>query len=349
MEKIVISSREVAETATPAEQPTCPEPKLAPPISLWARVALSPLVLVLPALCLVAIVIRVAMRNLPPRNRYAWLGFLQSLLIVSGFLTSVAFVLAMSFAPLPSIVAEGLGDFDESTQFAALPSASTMTAKEVSEKLKPLVTVIAPAWRTWFTHREIPSASFGAGVLLQAGSEGYLIATARHVVEESLSGESEGRALVATSSGIWAGAEVVGRHKTLDLALLWVKRREGSGSFVLPVASVPEVSQGENIFIIGHPQGLRFTLSTGIVSRIEKDTIQITAPVSPGNSGGPVFDDRGHLAGIVTSMIDKGSNPNAENLNFAVRADALLDGSEWLFSETGRTRFDAFANAQKHP
>ena len=61
--------------------------------------------------------------------------------------------------------------------------------------------------------------------------------------------------------------------------------------------------------------------------------IQMSAPVSPGNSGGPVFDDRGDLMGVVTSMVDKHGDPNAENLNFAVRADALLDDSNWGFEK----------------
>ena len=60
-----------------------------------------------------------------------------------------------------------------------------------------------------------------------------------------------------------------------------------------------------------------------------------------------MFDDRGHLAGIVTSMIDKSSNPNAENLNFAVRADALLERSDWVFLNSGREQLDAFVNSQK--
>jgi S1-C subfamily serine protease len=287
------------------------------------------------------------MRGLPPRTRYAWLAFLSSLLIVSGIVTSTAAVLVISLAPLPSAVSEGLSDFDETTHFAALPTASPMSAKDVSEQLKPLVTVISPAWRTWFTHREAPSASFGAGILLQAGPAGYLIATARHVIDGSPSSNSRTRALVAAGSGTWAGADVIARHKTLDVALLWVKREQGAGSFVLPIATASEVEQGENIFIIGHPQGLRFTLSTGIVSRIDKDVIQISAPVSPGDSGGPMFDERGHLAGIVTSMIDKSSNPNAENLNFAVRADALLERSDWVFLNSGREQLDAFVNSQK--
>jgi hypothetical protein len=51
-----------------------------------------------------------------------------------------------------------------------------------------------------------------------------------------------------------------------------------------------------------------------------------------------VFDDRGNLLAIVTSMVDKHGDPNAENLNFAVRADALLEGSDWEFESLGRRR-----------
>jgi S1-C subfamily serine protease len=86
---------------------------------------------------------------------------------------------------------------------------------------------------------------------------------------------------------------------------------------------------GATVFVIGHPEGLRFTLSTGIISRIDGDILQMSAPVSPGNSGGPVFDDKGELVGVVTSMVDRHMDPNAENLNFGVRASALLEQSSW--------------------
>jgi S1-C subfamily serine protease len=347
MEKIVISTAEIAETASPAEQPARLEPKLPPPVPWWARVSMSPLVLVLPVLCLVTLVLRLAMRGLPPRTRYAWLAFLSSLLMVSGILTSAATVVAVSLAPLPSIVGEGLSEFDERTQFPALPASSVMSAREVSEQLKPLVVVISPAARSWFSRREAPSASFGAGVLLHAGTDGYLIATARHVIDGSLNSIGPNRALVASSSGTWSGADVIARHNKLDLLLLWVRRQDGTANFELPIAPATDVEQGQNIYVIGHPQGLRFTLSTGIVSRTDKDVFQISAPVSPGNSGGPMFDDRGHLAGIVTSMVDKSSNPNAENLNFAVRADAMLNPSGWNFLGDGRKRLDDVLNAQK--
>jgi S1-C subfamily serine protease len=124
--------------------------------------------------------------------------------------------------------------------------------------------------------------------------------------------------------------------------LLWVPREKGSASFVQPVTKATSPSEGENVFVIGHPEGLRFTLSTGIVSRLNGSIIQMSAPVSPGNSGGPVFDDRGNLVGIVTSMIDKHGDPNAENLNFAVRADALLEDSGWEFMSFGHKRLSDY-------
>jgi len=340
MDKIVISSAEVAQTQPSPDVPRQLEPKLAPVVPTWAKWALSPLVLILPLLCLVAIVLRVAMRNLPPRTRYAWTSLLATLLIVSGIFTSVAGVLVFSFAPLPSMVGAGLSELDEQTDFPNLPAAGPMSAKDISEKLKPLVAVITPARRSWLTNQEMPTASFGAGTLLQANADGYLFVTARHVLDGSAFNVAKAgsEALIAMASGAWASADVVARHKSLDLLLLWVPRDSGSGKFVQPVAKATPPAEGENVFVIGHPEGLRFTLSTGIISRMRGATIQISAPVSPGNSGGPVFDDRGNLVGIVTSMVDKHGDPNAENLNFAVRADALLEDSEWDFAKFGRKR-----------
>ena len=92
MDKIVISSAEVEQTEVANEAPARVESKLPPAIPVWAKWALSPLVLVLPLLCLVAIVLRSAMRTLPPRNRHAWTAFLATLMIVSGLLTSAATV-----------------------------------------------------------------------------------------------------------------------------------------------------------------------------------------------------------------------------------------------------------------
>jgi S1-C subfamily serine protease len=304
MDKIVISSAEVEQTEVANEAPARVESKLPPAIPVWAKWALSPLVLVLPLLCLVAIVLRSAMRTLPPRNRHAWTAFLATLMIVSGLLTSAATVVFYSIAPLPPLTETGLSVLDEKNEFPSLPTAGAMSARDVSEKLKPLAAVISPAQRSWLTHQLMPSAGFGAGTLLQANAEGYLFVTARHVIDGPAWHVARGsRAFIAMPSGTWGTADVIARHGSLDLLLLWVPRESGSGKFVQPVAKSGPGIEGENVFVIGHPEGLRFTLSTGIVSRLQGSVVQISAPVSPGNSGGPVFDDHGALVGGDTVQV----------------------------------------------
>ncbi len=347
MEKIVISPDEIAHTRDSADEPRGVTAKLDSPIAWWARLCLSPLVLVLPVLCVITLVLRAAMRGMPPRTRYAWISFFSTLLAISGILTTIGGVVAFTAAPTPSVVSSGLSELDGRTNFPSLPATQDLTAEQVSDELKPLVTVITPTQRNWFSKVEGPSAVLGAGVLLEATHQGYLIATALHVVNGGVGRTGGPHALVASESGTWAEAEVVARHRSLDLALLWLPREEGEGSFTMPVAADQQVKDGESIYVIGHPQGLRFTLSAGIVSRKDGDALQITAPVSPGNSGGPLFDARGELAGIVTSMVDRSSSPNAENLNFAVRADALLDASGWNFYGRGRDYLMQFEQAEK--
>ena len=347
MERIVVSQDEIAQTTRLSDEPRGLAAKLPAPIPFWARLSLSPLVLVLPVLCLVTILMRVATRGLPPRSRFAWVAYLSTLLIISGILTSIGAVVAFTFAPpTASVASDGLSELDSRTQFPTLPSPSELNAESVSAQLKPLVTVITPVQKSRFSRFEGPSDMLGAGILLQANNDGYLIATARHVVDGEPPTAKNQRVLVASTTGTWAGADVVARHDTLDLALLWLKRRQGKASFTLPVARVSQLKGGESIFVIGHPQGLRFTLSTGIISRLDQDTIQVSAPISPGNSGGPLFDANGKLIGIVIAMVDKNNSPNAENLNFAVRADALLDLSGWSFQGNGRQRLVSFQKSQ---
>jgi len=336
MDKIVISPNEITEIKETPEQLARVEPKLPTAIPWWARISVGVLVLCLPLLCLITIILRVAFRGQTPRIRYAWTGFLSTLLIISGFLTSAMAVVALSLGPLPSIagMATGLAELDERTDFPTLPAAKDLSGADASSDLKPLVAVISPTAQTFFGKREVLSNSFGAGMLLEASDQGYLFATARHVIGIGAWGlKDKHRALVSLRSGIWAGAEVIARHTNLDLVLVWIPRHSGHADFVQPIARPKE---GETIFVIGHPEGLKYTLSTGIVSRIENSTLQISAPVSPGNSGGPVYDQQGNLLGVVSSTLDKSYQPNAENLNFAVSAQALLKENDWEFSKNGK-------------
>ena len=79
---------------------------------------------------------------------------------------------------------------------------------------------------------------------------------------------------------------------------------------------------GERVIAIGSPQGLENTVSDGILSAVREVDgtrfLQITAPVSPGSSGGPVMNSTGQMIGVATFQFNKG-----QNLNFAVAADHL--------------------------
>jgi len=91
------------------------------------------------------------------------------------------------------------------------------------------------------------------------------------------------------------------------------------GRLVLPLkASKSTVSAGDKIIVIGSPLGLDQTVSDGIVSALRNiphfgDTIQLTAPISPGSSGSPVINEVGDVIGVATFQLIKG-----QNLNFAI-------------------------------
>jgi S1-C subfamily serine protease len=343
-DRVVVSSEEIEQIKPAPHAPPSSFDPLPSPVPWWARLSLSPLVLVLPVLCVVSVILRVAFRSQPPRVKYAWVSFLSTLLVVSGILTTVGTVLVASFAPIPALVNTGLPELDERSQFPTLPSSTDLSSADVSAQLKPLVIVVSPAVKLW-NRQEVASSSFGAGVLLRADKDGYLFATANHVVESGRgSSDAAGHALVATESGVWAKAEVVGQSPQLDLALLWMTRHSGSADFVQPLSAGRD---GAEIFVIGHPEGLRYTLSTGIISGLRDDEVQISAAVSPGNSGGPVYDHRGNLIGIVSSKFDHNRDANAENLSFAAKADGFQRKSDWSFRGRGQQELDQYLEATK--
>jgi S1-C subfamily serine protease len=340
MDKVLVTQEELGKVTPPPDQPPALSEPLKPEIGWIPRLVMMPLALALPVLGLVTVILRIAFRDKPARTRLAWANLTSSLLIASGLLTSMAAVVVVSTSPVASVyVSQGLVDFDERTSFPTLPSAAQLTGADVAKTLKPLVVVVSPPAKMWFSRQAEPSSSFGAGELLYANSDGYMFVTARHVVSESSLKGKATKAFVAAETGGWSGAEVMATHKDSDLVLLWIKRQNGHGSFAQPLAAAQD---GRSIFVIGHPQGLRFTMSTGVVSRLRDSIVQITAPISPGDSGGPVYDEFGNLVAIVTSTMDKAANPNAENLNFAVSSQELTKVTSWDFAKDGQPRFEKY-------
>jgi S1-C subfamily serine protease len=123
------------------------------------------------------------------------------------------------------------------------------------------------------------------------------------------------------TDGTRVGAAAVGSDPPNDLAVV---RADGSG---LPYATLGDSSRlkvGQLVIAIGNPLGFQSSVSTGVVSatgramrsldrRLIENVIQHTAPLNPGNSGGPLVDSRGRVVGINTAII-----PAAQGIGFAV-------------------------------
>jgi Trypsin-like peptidase domain len=101
-----------------------------------------------------------------------------------------------------------------------------------------------------------------------------------------------------------------------DIAVL---KASGKNFPIVPLGDSNRVQAGEEVVAIGSPLALESTVSNGIISavRVSGDDnntmLQITAPISPGSSGGPLFNMRGEVVGITTLQFTKG-----QNLNFAI-------------------------------
>lgn len=114
---------------------------------------------------------------------------------------------------------------------------------------------------------------------------------------------------------VYSNAKVIKDDSIRDLALLKI---DGAGTFTpVVLGDSDQVVVGERVVAIGNPKGLENTVSDGLVSALRDingtKLIQISAPISPGSSGGPLFNMNGEVIGITSSGFDDG-----QNLNFAV-------------------------------
>lgn len=133
-----------------------------------------------------------------------------------------------------------------------------------------------------------------------------IVATNAHVIEDAGSGSAK---LVGQEQTFQIlGTLAVDRHA--DLALLKVAGKAPS----LRLSRGPVPTVGDNVYVIGNPLGLEGTFSEGIVSGVRKagtdSILQMTAPISPGSSGGPVMDAAGEVVGVAVATFKEGQNIN---------------------------------------
>lgn len=148
--------------------------------------------------------------------------------------------------------------------------------------------------------------SLGSGFFARDG----MVATNVHVIE----GACQGYARIVGQKSKYEIRGIVAIDSLHDLALLAVP---GATAPSLQLGDTRQVQVGDEVYAIGNPEGLEGTFSQGIVSGIREvgpeKFLQITAPISPGSSGGPVLDVQGKVVGVAVATFKGG-----QNLNFAI-------------------------------
>jgi serine protease Do len=168
--------------------------------------------------------------------------------------------------------------------------------------------------------------AIGSGFVIDAS--GYIITNA-HVVNGAQrvqvalpGGPADGSIAGSLSARITViPARIIGVSREIDLALLKV---DAANLTALPVANFRNLRQGETVFAFGSPQGLRNTVTHGIISAVARQTdpdspmvyIQTDAPINPGNSGGPLVNLNGEVVGVNTFILSESGG--AEGLGFAI-------------------------------
>jgi tetratricopeptide (TPR) repeat protein len=170
----------------------------------------------------------------------------------------------------------------------------------------------------------------GSGFIID---ENGVIGTNYHVVDGIDS------VLIKTSDGTFYNGELVIVDEKNDMALIRIKNAEGRKFPTVKFGNSDNVKVGQNVFAIGSPFGYEYTISQGIVAGIREDekvsftdpvtympfekrfekVIQITAAISPGNSGGALFNSKGEVIGITTYTYG-----SYGNLNFALAINNFI-------------------------
>ena len=211
--------------------------------------------------------------------------------------------------------------------------SSGMTTAQVAKTVSPSVVVITTEqvvysqW-SWYGQSQVESGA-GSGVIIS--SDGYIL-TCDHVV----SGASN---ITVTIGDKDYPATIIGEDSTSDIAVIKI---EADGLTPAIVGDSDKLAVGDNVLAVGNPLGeLGGTVTSGIVSALNRSVsiqsssavntmslIQMDASVSPGNSGGGLFNMNGELVGIVNA---KSSDSDAEGLGFAIPVnDAVKVAQELL-------------------
>ena len=232
----------------------------------------------------------------------------------------------------PSSTADSASGSDSSIT-AASSSGSSLTTEQVADLVSPSVVVITTEqvvysqW-SWYGQNQVESGA-GSGVIIS--SDGYIL-TCAHVVDGAST-------ITVTIGDKDYTATLVGEDTTSDIAVIKI---DADGLTPATVGNSDSLKVGQSVMAVGNPLGeLGGTVTGGMISALNRSVtiqgsssvntmslIQMDALVSPGNSGGGLFNMNGELVGIVNA---KSSSSDAEGLGFAIPInDAIKVAQELL-------------------
>ncbi len=244
------------------------------------------------------------------------------------FVGLLLLVLAWTFLPLLEYWIIGLTSEPRPVTPRGDLAADEQTTVEIFQQASPSVVYITTVQRVrdlWT--RNVFSVPSGTGSGFIWDDLGHVV-TNNHVIE----GASE--ANVRLNDGRSYGAVLVGSSSAHDLAVLRINVAfDRPPPVPVPVGSSADLKVGQKVFAIGNPFGLDYTLTTGVVSALDRTLsegrggvaidhlIQTDAAISPGNSGGPLFNLEGEVVGINTAIYSP-SGAYA-GIGFAVPVDTV--------------------------
>ena len=181
----------------------------------------------------------------------------------------------------------------------------------------------------------ITASSEGGGIFGDEASSGtgsgFVITREGHILTNYHVVEGAGSVQVTLADGTSHEAEVVGRDPTTDVAVLHV---HAPGDRLIPIAlgDSGHLLVGQKVLALGNPFGLERTLTTGIISALDrsirakngrmiKGIIQTDAAINPGNSGGPLLNSRGQVIGMNTAILSQVGQ--SAGISFAVPINAI--------------------------
>jgi 2-alkenal reductase len=172
---------------------------------------------------------------------------------------------------------------------------------------------------------------FGTNEIRQGAGSGFLWDRNGHIVTNFHVVQGAGRIQVRMDTGEALEATYVGGSEDHDLAVIRL-RSKPTHIQPIPVGTSGDLQVGQAVFAIGNPFGLSRTLTTGVISALDRrlptavgrevvGVIQTDAAINPGNSGGPLIDSAGRLIGVNTAIIS--GSGSSSGIGFAVPADVV--------------------------